>query len=125
MGPSADTLARSLSPPPQRDHYGMIYTTALKLSGRALAFRAARYYLLPHYAVYTPAFSTLFPVSSSPFTATHARVQFRQAEENSCALLIVKKARTKGDICTRMFGRSLVIHRPGRSWSSCLRARAR
>jgi len=55
MGLSADTLARSLLPQPQRVHYRMIYTTVPKLSSRVL-LRAARYYLLPHYIVYTPAF---------------------------------------------------------------------
>lgn len=53
-----------LSPPPQRDHYHMIYTTALRSEALSffsfsLSFRAprfVRYYLLPYYVVYTFAF---------------------------------------------------------------------
>jgi len=88
MGPSADTLARSLLPQPQRDHYRMIYTTVPKLSSRAL-LRAARYYLLPHYVVYTPAFRFISNFFFSPLR--QLVVHSRRMEENSCALLIIKK----------------------------------
>lgn len=96
MGPSVDTLARSLSPPPQRDHYRMIYAMGLKLSSPVSR-------------------SPLLPVT--PLCRIYSRIPLyffflllRQradlvwrTEENSCALLIVKDIGIKNDIRRRIF----------------------
>lgn len=99
MGPSVDTLARSLSPPPQRDHYHMIYAMGLKLSSPAS--RSPLLPVTPLCRIYSR-IPLYFQLLLSPFTA--ARGPTWRTEENSCALLIVKETGTKDGICKRMFG---------------------
>jgi len=111
MGPSVDTLARSLSPPPQRDHYRMIYAMGLKLSSPA----SRSYPLLPVTPlcrIYSriPLYLQFLP----PFTAMRGSVW--RAKENSCALLIVKKAGTK-DCVWRIFFGPFARNSPARLFS--------
>jgi len=99
VGLSVDTLARSLSPPSQRDHYRMIYAMGLKLSSPVSRKPVTTCY--PIICRICSRIPLYFQFLLSPFTAMRRPVWW--TEENSCALLIVKKTGIKDGICRRIF----------------------
>jgi len=103
MGPSADTLARTLSSPPQRDHYRMIYAMGLKLSSRASPLLPVT--LLRH--IYTPR----IPLYFLPFPLFRA-TRVGQIPARSPSIANVTSSRSRSEKLRRFCDRSAELRCP-------------